>query len=89
MDPATVHTFGPDQNVFTFPAWRALGRTVCKGEHGVELTVWRPIGKPTVDPDTGQPKDPPLRCCRSFVFHVSQTKELDGAQVRRLAEAVA
>ena len=76
LDTADVHTFGPQQNVFRFNAWRALGRTVKRGEHGVRLTVWGPIGKVEIDPTTGEKK--PRKCgpVTAYVFHVSQTAEL-------------
>ena len=35
----------PRENVFTFNAWRALGRTVKKGEHGVKIATCIPMGK--------------------------------------------
>ena len=59
----------PRQNVFTFNAWKALGRTVAKGEHGVKvITVIE-----TKDKDTGQLKKRPWT---TTVFHISQTKPL-------------
>ena len=33
----------PRENVFTFNAWRALGRTVKKGENGVRVTTYIPV----------------------------------------------
>lgn len=30
----------PRENVFTYNAWRALGRQVRKGEHGVPVVTW-------------------------------------------------
>ncbi len=30
----------PRSNIFTFNAWKALGRTVCKGQHGVKIHTW-------------------------------------------------
>lgn len=77
-----VWTFGPAQNVYTFAAWRALGRTVRKGEHGVRLSVWVPMGEATTDPLTGETKEPKCRPASAYVFHVSQTEPLNGkAQV--------
>ena len=41
----------PRENVLTFNAWRALGRTVRKGERGCKLGVWVPIkGKDKIAP---------------------------------------
>lgn len=58
----------PKENVFTFNAWKALGRVVKKGEKGVKILTWIPMetkdGKSKVRPWT------------SHVFHVSQTEEL-------------
>ena len=60
----------PRENVFTFNAWKALGRTVAKGEHGVKvITVIE-----TTDKDTGQLKKRPWT---TTVFHISQTKPLE------------
>ena len=63
----------PRKNVFTFHAWRALGRVVKKGEHGVRVITW--ITTEEKRNDAGEvthrasyiPKT-------SVVFHVSQTK---------------
>ena len=33
----------PRENVFTFWAWKALGRRVRKGEHGVKVITWVPM----------------------------------------------
>ncbi len=60
----------PRENVFTYNAWKALGRQVRKGETGVKCVTW----VDTTDKDTGIPK----KFCRSTtVFHISQT---DGIQ---------
>jgi hypothetical protein len=66
----------PRENVFTYHAWRALGRQVRRGEHGVKITTWVPAaGKEETDPDTGEKKEGSgFRVCKSAtVFHVSQT----------------
>lgn len=55
----------PRENVFTFPAWKALGRIVKKGERGVKIVTFvsnEKIGK--TFPKT------------TTVFHISQTEEL-------------
>jgi hypothetical protein len=65
----------PRQNVFTFNAWRALGRTVKKGEHGVKVVTFVPMGEK--DDGTGE-KVATFRAPRTTtVFHVSQTKPLN------------
>src|SRR5947209_8176957 len=45
----------PRENVFTYHAWRALGRQVRRGEHGVKVTTFVPMTKKTgqSNPDTG------------------------------------
>lgn len=57
----------PRENVFTFNAWKALGRTVRKGEHGVRVTVWVEMEK------NGEKTRRPWH---TTVFHESQTKPL-------------
>ena len=64
----------PRENVFTFHAWKALGRSVKKGEHGVRITTWVPMSR-TVKADDGTEKEQVTRRCKSaHVFHVSQTE---------------
>lgn len=62
----------PRENVFTFWAWKALGRRVKKGEHGVKATTFVPVaGKKT---DTGA-REAGFRMPRTVtVFHISQTE---------------
>lgn len=64
----------PRENVFTFNAWRALGRTVKKGEHGVKVVTFVPMS--VKDKDTGEEKLIGRRPKTTTVFHVSQTVEL-------------
>jgi hypothetical protein len=66
----------PRENVFTYHAWRALGRQVRRGEHGVKVTTVVSADKKTgeSDPETGEPKKVRIRRPWSAtVFHVSQT----------------
>jgi hypothetical protein len=67
----------PRENVFTYHAWRALGRQVRRGEHGVKVTTFVPMDKKTadIDPETGEAKRLSLgrRAWTATVFHVSQT----------------
>ena len=67
----------PRENCFTYHAWRALGRQVRRGEHGVKVSTWVPMDKKTgeTDPDTGEAKKVKLgrRAWTATVFHVSQT----------------
>lgn len=80
-----IDTFGPNQNVRTYRAWRALGRQVRKGEKSVKLTVWRPAdddpGLYVAPGEDGKPvrvKCHPVTAC---VFHVSQTNGVNGEGV--------
>lgn len=67
----SVDDIQPRVNVLTFWAWKALNRSVRKGEHGVKLTTWIPYEKK--DGTEG------LRPKTCVVFHVSQTDPI-GAQ---------
>lgn len=63
----------PRVNVFTFNAWKALGRVVKKGEKGIRVLTWIPIE--TKDDETDEvttSRQPKM----ATVFHLSQTKEL-------------
>ena len=62
----------PRENVLTFHAWKALGRSVRKGEHGVRVVTF--ISGARVQED-GTKKG--YRMPRAVtVFHVSQTDAL-------------
>lgn len=63
----------PRENVFTFHAWRALGRTVKKGEHGVHITTWIVCDKKD---DAGEVIDTFKRPKSATVFHITQTQAL-------------
>ena len=64
----------PRENVFTYQAWRALGRQVRKGEHGVKVSTYILCEKKAEDPETGEEKAESFRRpWRTTVFHVSQT----------------
>jgi hypothetical protein len=67
----------PRENVFTFKAWRALGRYVRKGEHGVKVVTFIDCKSREIDPDTGERKTS-RRPWTTTVFHISQTEELHG-----------
>jgi antirestriction protein ArdC len=74
----------PRENVFTYEAWKALGRHVRKGEHGVKVVTFITTdGRKTEEPQTEnveatepQPKKsrPHSRPWTTTVFHVSQTE---------------
>ena len=64
----------PRENVFTYHAWRALGRQVRKGEHGVKVTTFVPMKRKERDKATGEEKTiESRRPTSATVFHVSQT----------------
>jgi len=74
----------PRENVFTFWAWKALGRRVKKGEHGVKVITWIPMegkkGEPSSENTEAQPgpnvkpRKGATRPWTTTVFHVSQTE---------------
>jgi hypothetical protein len=71
----------PRENVFTYHAWRALGRQVRRGEHGVKVTTFVPIDAKTdaaeqKDAENGEQAKKNRRFSRPWsatVFHISQT----------------
>jgi hypothetical protein len=82
--PAIIHGFiakgipeseiRPRENVLTYNAWRALGRQVRRGEHGVRVLTFLP-GREREEVTTGERKVA-RRASRPWtatVFHVSQT----------------
>ncbi len=66
----------PKENVFTYKAWRALGRQVRKGEHGVKISTWRPVGPKSEEPAADDKAGRRMLCVSSTVFHVSQTDSI-------------
>src|SRR5713101_3825422 len=65
----------PRENVFTFDAWKALGRYVRKGEHGVKVVTFIECSKE--NKETGA-KESFRRPWTTTVFHVSQTEPING-----------
>jgi len=67
----------PRENVLTFNAWKALGRVVCRGEHGVKVCTFIEC----TTRDTNEAGAETVRAYRkphvTTVFHISQTKPLD------------
>ena len=59
----------PRENVFTYNAWRAKGRQVRKGEHGVKVVTWIT----SKDKETGKESKYPKK---TTVFHISQTDSI-------------
>ena len=62
----------PRENVFTYNAWKALGRQVRKGEHGVKCLTFIQCQAKETDARTGEKKSF-RRPWTTTVFHVSQT----------------
>jgi antirestriction protein ArdC len=62
----------PRVNVFTFNAWKALGRTVSKGQHGIKVVTWVPMTKKVEDGTEESFRRPKS----TTVFHISQTEEI-------------
>lgn len=71
----------PRENVFTFNAWKALGRSVKKGEHGVKVVTF-------ID-TTKDGEESSRRPWHTTVFHLSQTEPGNGAQAPALISATA
>ena len=69
-----IYDAQPRQNVFTYNAWKALGRQVQKGQHGVKLITWIQCRKKGADPD--DPDGGYKRPKTVSVFHVSQTEAI-------------
>lgn len=67
----------PRVNVFTFHAWRALGRTVRRGEKGVRIVTWVPMTKKT---EAGDAAPIGKRPRAAYVFHISQTMDIERVQ---------
>ncbi len=63
----------PRVNIFTYNAWKALGRQVRRGEHGVQITTWITCRakKEEQQPDKS---DSYRRPKTTTVFHESQTE---------------
>jgi hypothetical protein len=74
----------PRVNVFTFNAWKALGRVVKKGQHGVKIVTVIPCTKK--DRETGD-EVAVKKVKTTTVFHVSQTEEIGGEPTDKKASA--
>ncbi|UTH34282.1 ArdC-like ssDNA-binding domain-containing protein [Ectopseudomonas hydrolytica] len=79
-----VEEIEPRVNVFTYHAWRALGRQVRRGESGVKIISMVPVrgrgedGEPQADQGEGQPAR--MRPVSAVVFHISQTDPIEPAK---------
>ena len=78
----------PRENVLTFNAWKARGRSVKKGEHGVKVATFIICaGEAVRDPSTGEERSTTYRRPHTTtVFHISQT-ELTSDREARLASS--
>ena len=66
----------PRENVFTYNAWKALGRQVKKGEHGVKITTFRHDKREIEKSDGTKEERISSRPWFATVFHVSQTEAI-------------
>jgi hypothetical protein len=63
----------PRESVFTFHAWKALGRSVKKDEHSVRVVTFIDRTVTETDPATGQQVERSIRSPHTTtVFHISQ-----------------
>ncbi len=77
-----VDQIEPRANVLTYRAWRAVGRQVRRGEHGIKVPTWVPTKGRELSESEQQTLSPTqqkrresggLRPRMATVFHVSQT----------------
>ena len=67
----------PRENIFTYQAWKALGRQVRKGEHGVKVCTFVPMELKDGKADDGTDKTIVKSKPRTTtVFHISQTDDV-------------
>ena len=64
------------ENIFTYQAWRALGRQVRKGEHGVKITTFIKGERKTKADDPNAKKEYFSKPWTTSVFHISQTDKI-------------
>jgi len=69
----------PRENVFTYAAWKALGRQVRRGEKGIKVVTFVPM---KVKDKKDETKTKTVRRPRNTtVFHISQTKAVQNAAI--------
>jgi len=66
----------PRVNVLTFQAWKAKGRYVRKGEHGVKVLTYIPTETEEKKEDGSKEIKYGSRPWAATVFHISQTEEV-------------
>lgn len=67
------HDIKPRENIFTYQAWRVLGKQVLKGEHGIKILTVITTSKEKENPDTGEIEViSNRRPWTTTVFHESQ-----------------
>ena len=79
----------------TFRQWESLGGQVKKrpegvkpGEWGAQITLFRPVEKSRLDPETGLPEDHQFLLLRSFtVFNADQVEGVERFQVKEEPES--
>jgi hypothetical protein len=62
----------PRENIFSFNAWKAAGRVVRKGEHGVKVVTFIETEKKS---ESGELERSGRRPWSVTVFHISQTEQ--------------
>ena len=78
----------PRENVFTFWAWKAIGRRVKKGQHGVKAVTFVPV-KGKDEPSEDGKRKAGYRMPRTVtVFHVSQTEPDEPTHARSISNFV-
>lgn len=71
----------PRENVFTYQAWKALGRQVRKGEHGVKVCTFIPMELKDGKDENGIEKTVyKSRPRMTTVFHVTQTDNINAGK---------
>lgn len=81
IEAEDCHTFGWNQNVFTYNAWQAQDRQVRKGEKSVRCTVWIPVvvkGRPESNIERLRKDHTRSRMSTACLFHITQTDQIGG-----------
>ena len=73
----------PRENVLTFNAWKALGQSVKKGEHGVKIVTFIKVdGEEVEGEDLNGYRMPKT----TTVFHITQTEPTAAYEARRASQ---